>query len=450
MPQACEREPFVRDALVAVGALTKTLHDVQRIRQMGIAPAEGELCLGMSADHEQALKRYARAIKGMQKASLNGGKGIRTALIACLLVVCFEGLYASHVQALTHAQSGIKLLQHWIKENSSTNTSSLRSPAPDIVEDELIFAFNRLDLQVLTYFDTRPVALHQSFKNDASTALKSMPTVFLSLRQARSFFDLIMRRLYHFLATVSYAGKADEMEAIGCSIKSEGAADLPGGINSFSHSKTVPHRLVPERDLYAAELSRWTTAFAPLFQTFESPSQTCSPRKQGSLGAKILKLHATKAKIMLAGAFFTHEISYDSFLPDFQHIYHLAASVYPSLIAAHADQVSYHFDPSVLPALFLLVTRCRDRVLRRKVIRLLTTSFHREGPWDSLAIARMGEWIMGVEEEAVRTEVVPDWRRARMTRFHVDAQRRQIQCRCYQRVEERDEDVMWRDVVLTW
>jgi len=38
VPQACEQEPFVLDAMVAIGALTRTVHEVQRYRRIGIAP----------------------------------------------------------------------------------------------------------------------------------------------------------------------------------------------------------------------------------------------------------------------------------------------------------------------------------------------------------------------------------------------------------------------------
>jgi hypothetical protein len=445
--QACEQQPFVRDAILAIGALTKTLGDVQRLRMLGIAPKEGQLCLTMSPDHKQALELYGKAIKGMQKATSSGGRGTRTALIACLLVVCFEGLYASHVQAMVHAQNGVKLLHEWLREKSSPNHSLLSSPAPHVIEDELIHAFHRLDLQVLTYHDTRPAELHQSFKIHADMALKGMPSIFLSLPQARLYLDLTMRRSLHFLATALFAGKADELEQIGANIKSEGGGDLPGGLNSFSSPKDVPIWLLTERDKYLEEVLRWASAFDPLLKSFAVPDEK---RPLSMIGARIMKMLSITAKIMLMGAFFNSELGYDSLLPEFTENTILAESVYGPLISARKGIVSFNFDPNVLPPMYQLLVKCRDRMLRRRVIRLLTSYFHREGPWDSHAIARTGTWIMKVEEDGIETEHIPDHRRARMTKFHVDSMNRKIQVRCYQRINPEDRDVIWKEAVLLW
>jgi hypothetical protein len=132
----------------------------------------------------------------------------------------------------------------------------------------------------------------------------------------------------------------------------------------------------------------------------------------GYLGSAILKIHSITTRIMIAGAFFESEIRYDEMITESKEIYELAESVYEPLITSIKDKVSYHFDPSVLPSLFLLLSRCRERMLRRETIRLLCSSFHREGTWDSLAIARVGNWIMSIEEKGVETEHIPDHRRA--------------------------------------
>jgi hypothetical protein len=152
IPQACEQERFVLDATIAIGALTHTMYEVQRYRRMGIAPKKGEGCLGKSPDHEYAIQLYGRALRGMRKAALYENKNIRVTLIACLLVVYFEGFHGSPVAAMTHAAHGVKLLHCWLEKYDGSELSLPKSPAPDIIEDELIYAFNRLDLQVLNIF----------------------------------------------------------------------------------------------------------------------------------------------------------------------------------------------------------------------------------------------------------------------------------------------------------
>lgn len=446
IPQACAQEPFVVDAMVAIGALTRTMYEVQRYRRMGIAPKTGLPCLGNSPDHEYAMQQYGKALRGMRQAALCEDKDIRMALIACLLVVCFEGFHGAPVAAMTHAAHGVNLLHCWLEKYGGSEPSLLKSPAPNIIEDELIYAFNRLDLQVLTFFDTRPVEYHKDLLRDIEP-LKRMPTLFLSLRQARAYWDYIMRRSCHFLASAMFEGKADELEKLRGQGLCDDAVELPGGVNTFSTPKEVPHWLSAERDAHVSEITRWQTAYEPLLKSFQTPAQKQS---LGFLGSTILQVHSVVTKIMLRGAFFASEMGYDALLPDFQGVYALVESVYERLITSVRDRVSYHFDPSVLPALFLLLARCRDRMLRRAAIRLLTGSFHREGTWDSLAIARVGAWIMAVEETGVDTVEIPDHRRARMTKFHVDLHARKAQMRCYQRANAGDEEVVWTGTTLTW
>jgi hypothetical protein len=95
---------------------------------------------------------------------------------------------------------------------------------------------------------------------------------------------------------------------------------------------------------------------------------------------------------MLAGAFFDTEIGYDEMLPEFKQIYELANTVYEPLITSMKDKVSYRFHPSVLPALFLLLSRCRDRMLRRNVIRLSARPFTVKVPGIALPLP---EWEVG-------------------------------------------------------
>jgi hypothetical protein len=245
-----------------------------------------------------------------------------------------------------------------------------------------------------------------------------------------------------------YEGRAaDELEKLRVQGLYDDSVDLPEGVNTFSSPKETPHWLKEERDGYVKEVMRWFRAYEPLFNSFQILTQK---KSLGFIGSTILKMYAIVTRIMLAGAFFSTEVGYDELLPEFKEVLHLAESIYEPLITSVMDKVSYHYDPSVLPALFLLISHCRDRMLRRAAIRLLTSSFHREGTWDSLAIARVGSWIMGIEEKGVETEHIPDHRRARMTKFHVDLLARKAQMRCYQRVNADDTEVVWSGTTLTW
>lgn len=62
-------------------------------------------------------------------------------------------------------------------------------------------------------------------------------------------------------------------------------------------------------------------------------------------------------------------------------------------------KASFALDLGIVPPLFVVATKCRDRKLRREAIRLLMSSPRREGMWDSLLSGRAATWIMEIEEE---------------------------------------------------
>ena len=97
-------------------------------------------------------------------------------------------------------------------------------------------------------------------------------------------------------------------------------------------------------------------------------------------------------------------------------------------------RASFALDLGIVPPLFVVATKCRDRKLRREAIALLMSSPRREGMWDSLLCGKVGEWIMEVEEEGMRdfdtwdpvsaSEKVPEDKRVMVKEILFDLQRR--------------------------
>ena len=165
--------------------------------------------LGMdSRSYEYSLKQYGRAIKTMRTALSDGQQNLRRTLIACLLVFCFETYMGNQVAAITHAQSGISLLHQW---KSPKRTAHIQSPALCVIEDDLVQAFTRLDLQVSILLDVRSLAFHQMIKEDCFTTLQEMPTSFKTLDEARIWCEELMRWNYHFRAESATIGKTQEI-----------------------------------------------------------------------------------------------------------------------------------------------------------------------------------------------------------------------------------------------
>jgi len=102
--------------------------------------------------HQNALKQYATAIKAMRQAALTRKQDLRTTLLTCLVIMCFEAWNGNQELAIKQIQMGFKLIQAWreeeVDEKDERRFVGLESAMSDTVEDELVRVFKRLDVQV--------------------------------------------------------------------------------------------------------------------------------------------------------------------------------------------------------------------------------------------------------------------------------------------------------------
>ena len=125
-------------------------------------------------------------------------------MLSCLFIYCFESFQGREHVAISHTQSGQKLLQDRIvyqtrlKNQRSKVASSSKTRVLDI---DLIHAFAHLDLLVLTSIDTRSAAEHSRFEYEGCTTLSEMPSVFRTIADAKIHIELLMRKIGHFMAS---------------------------------------------------------------------------------------------------------------------------------------------------------------------------------------------------------------------------------------------------------
>ena len=194
IPQISQREPFVMDAVVALGAISQHSDRLKNNSDCGSSKSDFDEL----ARHEMyALIRYDRALRSMRQALKRSDDNIRLALIACLLVFCFETNLGNQQSAITHAVSGVKLLRDWQSSHSTSLSPADRSPVPRYVEDELVQSFARLDLQVSILLDVRPAGFHQVIVAASATALRNMPSKFKDVSEARLWAVQVMRLQCH-------------------------------------------------------------------------------------------------------------------------------------------------------------------------------------------------------------------------------------------------------------
>jgi hypothetical protein len=89
--QVAEAEPFILDAIIAIGGIHKILNEVPEKRWHEAVRRR------LKEEHQFAVQKYQNALGLMRSALAKGIMGARTALIACLLIVCFENAYGRKI-----------------------------------------------------------------------------------------------------------------------------------------------------------------------------------------------------------------------------------------------------------------------------------------------------------------------------------------------------------------
>ena len=397
--QECHFEPAIRHAAVALGALYKALEQV-------VVSSRADMA--MPHRHWQvAVRQYSEACKVMMLLDDQSQHSNRTRLMASVLLSSFDAFIGDHKQAIVQIRSGLGLLDRLRVEQA-------RSGSPEPVEEEFIAIFTRLFIQAKSYdmafhfpepyvirLDSTDASVPGPERLFMSSSAVSLDVPFSTLQEARLAYDHLLEKSL---------GLIERMHLI----------------------QKQPYPLFPaswhQHGLgFQDELRRWTQAFQPLFEARLSPSNNLSPHERSGIAA--LQMLQLNSAILFRSLFNTAESQFDAFLPQFQEIVDLGYEIVPGnerLAAAercsHPEEscphrprngpgnitdgglVAHHIRPSfssdlgIVAPLFVVITKCREPHTRRRAIRLLRSSARREGMWDSELAARIGQWIMDLEE----------------------------------------------------
>lgn len=166
--QTSAAEPSLRHSVIAIGAL----HEDFAARRLDQSPGSESEGYGF------ALNQYTKAIGHLRRSLATGKQKPLTALMSCILFVCFDSLRGYFESAMVHLQSGLKILR------DMTRTTDVHH----IVENIISPLFLRLSVQSILYIDTRDPAQRFSFATELTHVCHrkgGMPETFESLEEAR-------------------------------------------------------------------------------------------------------------------------------------------------------------------------------------------------------------------------------------------------------------------------
>jgi len=329
---------------------------------------------------------------------------LRNALIGAILIFCFEGFQGNHNAATPHIRGGYKLLKGQLATNSSTSRPSVP------VEEDLIHAFCRLDLQSMLVVDSQQVLLGRRpfITMDWGKSIEKMPSQFLNLAEAHQYWGIVMWRCSYFLHSASALVDTPILDGsqdnLSINIRSVAHQSFPNG--------PIPSEILLQQRKYLEENACWQAAFRHLLLT---------GRKSDRHAAALLQFHAVGQRLVLEAASVAavDECAFDTYLPEFRKMLSLAKTFFAKSPSEQGREIC-SLDIGVIPGLYAIVRLCRNGSVRREALGLLRDFPRREGVWDSLLVAGIGQWIMEVEEEGLEGGFVPERARAGLAKVEVD------------------------------
>ncbi|KAI1000064.1 hypothetical protein K3495_g8134 [Podosphaera aphanis] len=389
-------EAYVRHAVIALGALYKTLDNAVESRRNN-SPGSSTRIVN---HYTYALQQYGKAIRRLRESlATKNLQAHRTMLISIIIFICIQSFTGDHSDAIGHIQTGLKLLEEW---------------GPSSHEPELVQIFTRLSIQAKSYDMAfhLPNSIKLSSCNESSLSTEQVfpippmsetnlkfaeeivyiPERFFSATEARPALDYLTQSILRLLEKLSSQNPGPNNI-------------LPISLQNYCHQ-------------FRVQLEKWGAAYLPVVENARGDSNISYTERAGIY---VLRMFFNMTYILYFMTFSETEMGFDDFTSEFNEIIDLANEISMQDPGSYQEQginslqspinnfgnkdkncntkASFALELGIVPPLYVVATKCRNRKLRREAIRLLLSAPRREGMWDSLLCGHLAQWIMGIEEE---------------------------------------------------
>ena len=356
MLQISINEPTIRHAMVAVSAM------YEDEGMIGYSPVAG------TESHSAfALESYNKAINSLVQVVKNNPESIRIPVMAAIIFVCLEFLRGHVDSALTHIESGVRMLKAW-RDKAFKDMITLPAESA-FIEDELVPMFGWLNL--LSSLFGRPSLDLYSFSSASGrdTSHFSPHEPAKTIEQAKTMLLDLVNAVVKFIQTVGEAKYTNE----------------------------ITMELLAEQIRLQTFMNDWKNNFEYLQENDPSVRDD-----QIKVGCHLLQAIYTTMDIWLSAALYPNECAWDMFKEQFEDIVRLSGILVASSVR-FPDELSkrFSFEMGIIPPLHFVAWKCRWPHIRRKALALLWASPRRECLFESHRSFVCFQRVMEVEEEGL-------------------------------------------------
>ncbi|KAK0939219.1 hypothetical protein LTR29_009210 [Friedmanniomyces endolithicus] len=378
--------------------------------------------------------QYGKALAALQshlRSTSITEDAVIPVLLVCMLFGCFELMEDRSSAAIAHFQFGRGIILDHLRRYGCAGSEASSSPAclrrgttaqvavdgplrsqPGTIPPRLVETFFGM-------IDHDPMSEHTRtlLNGELSTQPmpwdRVMPQNFLSIEDARSHLDPLLE------STTNLCKELREMAE-------QQVAQLPGA--PFSHAITTCLSLCMSRGLHpqgrtslSRRLAKLRTALAA-WSSFFTPLTTAK-RSSQSVDRALALMHIQHFTSTFTLTALSHkdEAFTDALDPEFLRVLDLCEQYIHSTSSnisatgrkacqpspAETQQDGFSLDLRILPALNLIVHRCRHPGIRRRALNILRTSNRREGLSFSQVLCLSGEAYIAIEEGRVPSTLPP-------------------------------------------
>jgi hypothetical protein len=282
--------------------------------------------------------------------------------------------------------AGVRITEEWQLEHvhDHDELTPISSPKPLIIEDELLHAFSRLELEAMTYRDFRASKVRKANLGWGRTAIERMPKSFTTLADARIYLSVIIRRGMRFGAWLESRSEPSGAWAF--------HLHHPDSLGQYSENELESRRILEEYE-------EWSRSFENLWML--SRSEAGRPFFEGATVLRLMYLMVIswRKAVSKDGPLFCATATREP-----KEILTLAKEFLHSVRSRGDELGNFSFDMRVIVMLHSVGFVFRHRKSRREAIDALLYKPWREGLWDSWVTGKSMEWLADLEDDGLPSE----------------------------------------------